>query len=30
MLVLKVTMVGGRTPEQKEKLIAQLSQAAHV
>ncbi len=28
MLVLKVTMVGGRTPEQKEKLIAQLSQAA--
>jgi 4-oxalocrotonate tautomerase len=28
MLILKVTMVRGRTPEQKEKLIAQLSQAA--
>ncbi len=28
MLVLKVTMARGRTPEQKEALIAQLSQAA--
>ena len=28
MLVLKVTMSQGRTPEQKEALIAQLSQAA--
>jgi 4-oxalocrotonate tautomerase len=28
MLVLKVTMVRGRTFEQKEELIARLSQAA--
>lgn len=28
MLVLKITMAQGRTPEQKEQLIAQLSQAA--
>jgi len=28
MLVLKITMMRGRTPEQKEALIAQLSQAA--
>lgn len=28
MLVLKITMAQGRTPEQKEALIAQLSQAA--
>jgi 4-oxalocrotonate tautomerase len=28
MLVLKVTMAQGRTPEQKEALIAQLSRAA--
>jgi len=28
MLVLKITMVRGRTPEQKEALIAQLSQTA--
>ena len=28
MLVLKITMAQGRTPEQKEALIAQLSRAA--
>jgi 4-oxalocrotonate tautomerase len=28
MLVLKITMAQGRMPEQKEQLIAQLSQAA--